>query len=144
MVSKLSEIWSGLFIRILILPIPDPGVKKAPDPDPQHCSLPHVCERQNATLPVGGCDPMLSHPPAPSTLSQHHHLHHNHQLLPTVLGSPRVSLALLPLEECVCLCAFFRARLVWKLVERRRGCFFSFCQKLFVTAVASEFRIASE
>jgi hypothetical protein len=66
---------------------------------------------------------MLSHPPAPSTLSQHHH--HHHQLLPTtVLGSPRVSLALLPLEECVCLCAFFHARLVWKVAERRRDCFF--------------------
>jgi hypothetical protein len=68
----------------------------------------HTCVKENATLPVGGCDPMLSHPPAPSTLSQHHH--HHHQLLPTtVLGSPRVSLALLPLEECVCvcLCAFF-------------------------------------
>ncbi len=28
---KLLEIWSRLFI-------PDPGVKKAPDPDPQHCN----------------------------------------------------------------------------------------------------------
>jgi hypothetical protein len=35
MVSKLSEIWSGLFIPDQdhdFLPIPDPGVKKAPDP----------------------------------------------------------------------------------------------------------------
>ncbi len=36
-VSKLSEIWSGLFIPDpdpVFLPIPDPGVKTA---DPQHC-----------------------------------------------------------------------------------------------------------
>ncbi len=35
MVSKLSEIWSGLFIPDAdpdFLPIPDPGAKKAPDP----------------------------------------------------------------------------------------------------------------
>ncbi len=35
MVSKLSEIWSGLFIPDPdpdFLPIPDPGFKKAPDP----------------------------------------------------------------------------------------------------------------
>jgi hypothetical protein len=34
-VSKLSEIWSGLFIPdpdLDFLPIPDPGVKKAPHP----------------------------------------------------------------------------------------------------------------
>jgi hypothetical protein len=34
-VSKLSEIWSGLFIPDPdpdLLPIPDPGAKKAPDP----------------------------------------------------------------------------------------------------------------
>ncbi len=34
-VSKLSEIWSGMFIPdpdLDFLPIPDPGVKKAPDP----------------------------------------------------------------------------------------------------------------
>ncbi len=38
-VSKLSEIWSGMFIPdpdLFFLPIPDPGIKKAPDPDPQH------------------------------------------------------------------------------------------------------------
>jgi hypothetical protein len=37
-VSKLSEIWSGMFIPdpdLDFLPIPDPGVKKAPDPDSQ-------------------------------------------------------------------------------------------------------------
>ncbi len=37
-VSKLSEIWSGMFISnpdLDFLLIPDPGVKKAPDP--QHC-----------------------------------------------------------------------------------------------------------
>ncbi len=43
--SKLSEIWSGLFIPDPVpdfLPIPDPGVKKAPvpDPDPQHTVWP--------------------------------------------------------------------------------------------------------
>ncbi len=43
-VSKLSEIWSRLFILDPdpdILPIPDPGsrgqTQTAPDPDPQHC-----------------------------------------------------------------------------------------------------------
>ncbi len=37
-VSKLSEIWSGLFIPDPDPDfIPDPRVKKAPDPDPQHC-----------------------------------------------------------------------------------------------------------
>jgi hypothetical protein len=36
---KLSEIWSGLFILDPdpdFLTIPDPGVKKAPEPDPEH------------------------------------------------------------------------------------------------------------
>jgi hypothetical protein len=80
---------TGQFVPLFFLPIPPPPC--------------HMCVKENATLPVGGCDPMLSHPPAPSTLSQHHH--HHHQLLPTVLGSPRVSLALLPLEECACVCA---------------------------------------
>jgi hypothetical protein len=49
MVSKLSEIWSGLLIRDLdpdpdFLTIPDPGSRgqkdtrsRIPDPDPQHC-----------------------------------------------------------------------------------------------------------
>ncbi len=35
MVSKLSEIWTGLFISDPdpdFLPLPDPGFKKAPDP----------------------------------------------------------------------------------------------------------------
>jgi hypothetical protein len=35
MVSKLSEIWSGMFVPdpdLDFSPIPDPGVKKAPDP----------------------------------------------------------------------------------------------------------------
>ncbi len=39
-VSKLSEIWSGLFIPDPdpdFLPIPDPGIKKALDPYPQNC-----------------------------------------------------------------------------------------------------------
>jgi hypothetical protein len=41
-VSKFSEILSGMFIPdpdLDFLPsrIPDPGVKKAPDQDPQHC-----------------------------------------------------------------------------------------------------------
>ncbi len=40
-VSKLSEILSGMFISDLDLDfypsrIPDPGVKNAPNPDPQH------------------------------------------------------------------------------------------------------------
>jgi hypothetical protein len=57
MVSKLSEIWSGLFIPDPdpdFLPIPDPGSRgqkgtgsrvqgskrhRIPDPDPQHCCL---------------------------------------------------------------------------------------------------------
>jgi hypothetical protein len=46
MVSKLSEIWSGLFIpdpdpgtRPDFLPIADPGVKKAPDPGSESATL---------------------------------------------------------------------------------------------------------
>jgi hypothetical protein len=49
MVSKLSEIWSGVFIPDLdpdFLPIPDPGsrvqkgtVSRIQIPDPQHCIL---------------------------------------------------------------------------------------------------------
>jgi hypothetical protein len=40
MFFKVSEIWLGLIPDQdpEFLPIPDPGVKKAPDPDPQHCS----------------------------------------------------------------------------------------------------------
>ncbi len=41
-VSKLSEIWSKMFIPdpdIDFLPIPDPGVKKAPDPGPGSATL---------------------------------------------------------------------------------------------------------
>jgi hypothetical protein len=42
-VSKLSELWFGLFIPdpdtadFYPSRIPDPGMKKAPDTDPQHC-----------------------------------------------------------------------------------------------------------
>ncbi len=47
-VSKLSEIWSGLFIRdpfpdFYSFLIPDPGVKKVPDPGSASLSLTVVC-----------------------------------------------------------------------------------------------------
>ncbi len=50
MVSKLSEIWSGMFIPdpdLHLLPIQDPGVKKAPDPGSGSATL-HT--RQKVTL----------------------------------------------------------------------------------------------
>ncbi len=43
-VSKLSEIWSKMFIPapdLDFLPIPGPGDKKAPDPDPHHWYFGH-------------------------------------------------------------------------------------------------------
>ncbi len=52
MVSKLSEMWSGFFIpdpEPDFLLIPDPGVKKAPDP--QHCeSLNINCDKYSHNL----------------------------------------------------------------------------------------------
>ncbi len=46
-VSKLSQIWSGMFIPnpdLYFFPIPDPGVKKAPNPDLQHWVTPWCWE----------------------------------------------------------------------------------------------------
>ncbi len=55
LVSKLSEIWSGLFIPILIFNpprIPGPGVKKAPDP--QHC-LPESAKSLVCGVELAAC-----------------------------------------------------------------------------------------